>query len=65
MSYPGYPVLGTTPCVPMFLMYQDPKTGASVELKLALSMEQVRQVAVRAASLVDEQKSGPEGSSVH
>ena len=64
-SYPGYPVLGTTPCVPLFLTCQDQTTGEMVKLKLALSIEQVQYLATETASLVDKQKFGSGGSSVH
>ena len=49
MSYPGQPVLGTKQVVPMFLETMDPKTGEKVELKLALSMEQLAELQARAA----------------
>ena len=49
MSYPGQPVLSPKQVVPMFLETMDPKTGEKVELKLALSMEQLAELQARAA----------------
>ena len=66
MSYPGFPVLGTNQVVPMFLETMDSKTGEKVELKLALSMEQLAELQARAAKLLQEQDiSGDSSSSVH
>ena len=66
MSYPGFPVLGTKQVVPMFLETMDPKTGEKVELKLALSMEQLAELQARAAMLLQGQNIlGDSSSSVH
>ena len=66
MSCPGFPVLGTIQVVPMFLETMDPKTGEKVELKLALSMEQLAELQARAAKLLQGQNiSGDSSSSVH
>ncbi len=66
MSYPGFPVLGTKQVVPMFLETMDPKTGEKVELKLALSMEQLAELQARAAKLLQGQNIlGDSSSSVH
>ena len=66
MSYPGFLVLGTKQVVPMFLETMDPKTGEKVELKLALSMEQLAELQARAAKLLQGQNiSGDSSSSVH
>ena len=66
MSYPGFPVLGTKQVVPMFLETMDPKTGEKVELKLALSIEQLAELQARAAKLLQGQNIlGDSSSSVH
>ena len=66
MSYPGFPVLETKQVVPMFLETMDPKPGEKVELKLALSMEQLSELQARAAKLLQGQNiSGDSSSSVH
>ncbi len=66
ISYPGFPVLGTKQVVPMFLETMDPKTGEKVELKLALSMEQLAELQARAAKLLQGQNIlGDSSSSVH
>ena len=66
MSYPGFPVLGTKQGIPMFLETMDPKTGEKVELKLALSMEQLAELQARAAKLLQGQNIlGDSSSSVH
>ena len=66
MSYPGFPVMETKQVVPMFLETMDPKTGEKVELKLALSMEQLSELQARTAKLLQGQNiSGDSSSSVH
>ncbi len=66
ISYPGQPVLGTKQVVPMFLETMDPKTGEKVELKLALSMEQLAELQARAAKLLQGQNIlGDSSFSVH
>ena len=50
----------------MFLETMGPKTGEKVELKLALSMEQLAELQARAAKLLQGQNIlGDSSSSVH